>query len=268
MAVSWFTKIDGKVQGPFDGRRLKLLAQNGHLKPSDHVRKGEDGLWQTAKQVNGLFGSSATPTPWYSEADPPPPPQVNGLFGSSATPTAAVAVVPPSHGGQESAFNGLAVEAESPDQMAERRPRLTTIIALLALLVAVAALALPFIRDPLSKGVSGYDFSTPELAAKSITRIDMGRDIRAQMELVDLRRYGGGTPEEVYRTFEVNRVADFGDKKVVFVSFMRKGKKRKELHEFEKDLESKLWLPISFGLFEVKKSDEKLAKEMEAWILD
>ena len=40
------------------------------------------------------------------------------------------------------------------------------------------------------------------------------------MGLGDLRR--GGTPEEVYRTFEVNRVADVGDKKVVFISFMRK----------------------------------------------
>ena len=48
----------------------------------------------------------------------------------------------------------------------------------------------------------------------------MSQDIRARMGLGDLRR--GGTPEEVYRTFEVNRVADVGDKKVVFISFMRK----------------------------------------------
>ena len=62
MAVGWVTKIDGKVQGPFDGRGLKLLVQNGHLKPSNHVRKGEDGSWLTAERVTGLFGSTAIPT--------------------------------------------------------------------------------------------------------------------------------------------------------------------------------------------------------------
>lgn len=245
MAVSWFTKIDGKVQGPFDGRGLKLLAQNGHLnlKPSDQVRKGENGSWLTAKQVTGLFGPPTAPT--IAAVVPPTPPDLSG---------------------QELAFNGLAVDAGSPAPPNASRPRtarLATAISLLALLVAGAALALPFLRDPLGKGVSGYDFSTPELAAKSMTRIEMGRDIRAQMELGDLRR--GGTPEEVYRTFEINRVADFGDKKIVFVSFLRKGKKRRELLEFEKDLESKLWLPASLSVYDVKKTDEKLAKEMEAW---
>ena len=257
MAVNWFTKIDGKVQGPFDGRGLKLLAKNGHLKPSDHVRKGEGGSWLTAKQVTGLFGSSAAPTTAAPTSAAP----------TSAAPTTAAIPPPtePDHGGQEPVFKGLVIESHTPDPPTERRPRsaLATAISLLSLLVAVVALALPFLRDPLGKGVSGYDFSTPELAAKSITWINVGRDIRAHMELSDLHR--GGTPEEVYRTFEVNRIADVGDKKVVFVSYMRKGKKRKELLEIEKDLESKLWLPTSLRLYEVKKTDEKLAKEMEAW---
>ena len=60
-------------------------------------------------------------------------------------------------------------------------------------------------------------------------------------------------------------MADFGDKKIVFVSYMHKGAKRKRLSSFEKDLETKLWVPKHVSAYDVKKTNEQLAKEIEAW---
>jgi len=94
-------------------------------------------------------------------------------------------------------------------------------------------------------------------------QIETNQDVRAQYELARLKE--GGSPNEALRTYEISRVADFGDKKIVFTSYMHKGQKRKRLLSFEKDLESKLWIPTYVSVYDVRKTNEQLAKEMEAW---
>jgi hypothetical protein len=118
------------------------------------------------------------------------------------------------------------------------------------------------VRDPLGKGVGSYDFSTPEAGAKSVFQIEANQDIRAQLELERLKE---GNPKDTIRTLEINRVVDFEEKKVVFASYMHKGGKRRRLLGFEKDLESKLWIPVYVSPYKVMKTNEQLAKEMEAW---
>ena len=180
-------------------------------------------------------------SPWHAGQDAPPhaPPQINIESDWRARLGAA----------------GLLLQS--------RAPSAPLALSGLAVVLAFAALIVAFSRDPLGKGIKGYDFSTPEAAAKSMLLIDSNRDIRAHLDLEGLKE--DGNPKDAARTLEINRVADFGDKKVVFASYLQKGRKRKRLFGFEKDLESKLWVPAYVGAFEVRKTNEQLAKEMEAW---
>lgn len=55
----WFCRIDGKVDGPLTARRLMTMAAIGELLPTDEVRDGLGGSWQSAKSLQGLqFGST------------------------------------------------------------------------------------------------------------------------------------------------------------------------------------------------------------------
>jgi hypothetical protein len=137
------------------------------------------------------------------------------------------------------------------------------ILPCLSLVIAVAALGVALFRDPLGSGISSYDFSSPEAAAKSMVQIVKNRDFKAQLELVYFVE--GLSGEEMARTFEIHRTADFNDQKILFVSFTRKGKKIREIQSFEKDPETKLWLLKHVRESDVRKVNEQLAKEIEAW---
>ena len=124
----------------------------------------------------------------------------------------------------------------------------------------MVALLVSVLHDPMGKGIAGYDFSTPEAAAKSIMQIKANGDVRALLE-IDQTGMGGDS----VRTFDVNRVADFADKKALFVSYLQKGEKQKKVIWFEKDLESKRWLPKFVSSYDVEKTNEQLSKEIRAW---
>jgi hypothetical protein len=145
----------------------------------------------------------------------------------------------------------------------QRAPVLSLFTSLSALVVAVVALAIGVLRNPLGRGISSYDFTTPEAAAKSLVQIDKNQDFRARLELSELKE--GRSGEEMSRTFEIHKTADFNDKKILFVSYANKGKKIKKIDSFEKDPETKLWIPTYVSEIEVRKVNEQLAKEMSAW---
>ncbi len=73
MSAVWFASIDGVARGPFDASTIRSMAACGDLKPTDHLRRGEDGEWVAAANTKGLeFGS-----PWVPLAPPVlPAPQV------------------------------------------------------------------------------------------------------------------------------------------------------------------------------------------------
>lgn len=131
-----------------------------------------------------------------------------------------------------------------------------------ALLFAIVALIVAITRDPLGRGVSHYDFSTPEGATRSMVEIDFNSDIRARMELDRLQQ---GDPESVWQTFEVKKVAKFQDRKIVFVTYREAGRTRKRLFTFEREPSSKLWIPRYVSPYKVGDFDEQLGKEMRAW---
>lgn len=152
--------------------------------------------------------------------------------------------------------------AQPPHANHSRRLTLPLALSMLAIAIASGSLIYTVLRDPLGKGVSGYDLSTPEASAKASLQMEANSDIRAQLEIGRLK---GVDLDDAVRTLEINRTADFGDKKLVFVSFLDRGRKTKRVMAFEKDLESKLWLPTYVASYSVRSVDEQLAKDMEAW---
>ena len=53
--ADWYCKIGGKLYGPFDQARLRLMADEARLLPDDLLREGEDGDWFPAEEIENLF---------------------------------------------------------------------------------------------------------------------------------------------------------------------------------------------------------------------
>jgi hypothetical protein len=53
--AKWFYLIDGQSAGPIESAALKQLADSGHLKPEDKVRREDLTTWHGAESVKGLF---------------------------------------------------------------------------------------------------------------------------------------------------------------------------------------------------------------------
>ncbi|MHB0960110.1 MAG: DUF4339 domain-containing protein [Pirellulaceae bacterium] len=73
--MQYFVKISGEEKGPVTSRQLKALADKGHVKPTDHVRKADGKQWHLAQNVKGLFADSnsyAWPPEQLSYAPEPP----------------------------------------------------------------------------------------------------------------------------------------------------------------------------------------------------
>ncbi len=70
MSEKWYYTQSGQVHGPIPARELKRLAQSGELRPTDSVRRGDQGQWVRANKVRGLQWTAAS-----SDAKPQPEPQ-------------------------------------------------------------------------------------------------------------------------------------------------------------------------------------------------
>ncbi len=77
--ASWYCAIDGQQYGPLSTEELRDLAEQGRLRPTDHVRPTESEQWTKAAKVRGLFSATAKPR---AKTGPPP------IAGSKAPPVA------------------------------------------------------------------------------------------------------------------------------------------------------------------------------------
>lgn len=81
MAAEWYMRIGGAQLGPFSAAKLRQLTQERKIKRDTLVKKGEDGEWVRASDVNGLF-----------EVGPPvPPPITQEAVDREAAPRQAAA---------------------------------------------------------------------------------------------------------------------------------------------------------------------------------
>ena len=62
MSNSWYVLYNGKTVGPITSPQLKQLATNAKIDSETMVRLGEDGAWNRAAKVQGLFATSKSKT--------------------------------------------------------------------------------------------------------------------------------------------------------------------------------------------------------------
>lgn len=140
----------------------------------------------------------------------------------------------------------------------------STALSSLALIVSLAALARSFLHDPLGSGLSKYDLTSPKACLISELKIEQAQDVRAELQLAQLRR-GPKKIAERLKTLEVRKETEWNGKKILFISFEENGIKHYDVRGFEKDAESGLWMPSHVDAFTVGRDNRPLADQMEKW---
>jgi predicted Zn finger-like uncharacterized protein len=139
-------------------------------------------------------------------------------------------------------------------------------LAGLALVLSGVALGITLFRPhPLGAGLSKYDFSTPKAALRSQTEVQLNKDIRAELELMEIVE--GPKLKERLDTLEIVKEAQWGSKTILFISFKEDGEKKHQIASFEKHAKSGLWRRTYVGSYDTKLQQEnpQLAEQMRSW---
>ena len=106
--ADWYLKHGDKEYGPMDSNKLKQLAAQNKIRPTDYIRRGADGKWTLASHAKGLFNDAASNDPsapapinvqsgdtnvGISHPVPPFAPAPNPAF--TQTPNVQVPIAPP-----------------------------------------------------------------------------------------------------------------------------------------------------------------------------
>ncbi|MEK6239077.1 MAG: hypothetical protein N2C14_30545 [Planctomycetales bacterium] len=134
-------------------------------------------------------------------------------------------------------------------------------LSVAAILLATIAICIPFIYDPLGKGIAGYDFSTPRASLVSELEMEIRQDIRAQLDRQRMQR--DNRLEEMFETLKVHKESTHEDQRLLFVSFEKNGITMYDVRAFKKDADTGYWftkflLPSSID-------DSVLKKAIEEW---
>ena len=76
--ADWYLKHGDKEYGPMDSNKLKQLAAQNKIRPTDYIRRGADGKWTPASHAKGLFNDAAS-------NDPSAPSPINVQSGDANT---------------------------------------------------------------------------------------------------------------------------------------------------------------------------------------
>ena len=63
MSKQWYYEVMGSPVGPITSAELKACVLTRRILPETRIRLGEDGKWQTADHVKGLFDGAPPPAP-------------------------------------------------------------------------------------------------------------------------------------------------------------------------------------------------------------
>jgi hypothetical protein len=63
MSKQWYYEVMGSPVGPITSAELKMCVQTRRILPETRIRLGDDGKWQTADRIKGLFDAPAPPKP-------------------------------------------------------------------------------------------------------------------------------------------------------------------------------------------------------------
>ena len=206
--------------------------------------------------------ADATPT---AEAEQQPLPEPAPPAGADVERIPPASDLTPVTPAQEPAGNRPAPPAAAPRAKAPRNLVLLGSFALsaCALLLALVALGLHFLADPLGPGLARYDFTTPRAALVSQMQIQLRKDVRAARELQALTE--GGKLKEKLDTLEVHKEADWKGTRILFIAYQEDGIKRYGAAGFEKNARTGLWAPAPVPLESVREQHADLAKQIESW---
>lgn len=125
MAALWYCKIGDRQYGPLEADQLGTMAQKGKLTPHSLVRRGEDGRWVAASQVQGLrFSGSSLQLPKAKPLPPTPPPKPPTAPPVASIPV-ATAVAPAAATPVPAAAQPAAPAYDSADLVDDQEKRLS-----------------------------------------------------------------------------------------------------------------------------------------------
>lgn len=90
--ADWYLKHGDKEYGPMDSNKLKQLAAQNKIRPTDYIRRGADGKWTLASHAKGLFSETASNDP-----SAPSPINVHSGDANSGAPLPVPPVAPTSN---------------------------------------------------------------------------------------------------------------------------------------------------------------------------
>ncbi|MGD8453606.1 MAG: hypothetical protein PVJ57_17465 [Phycisphaerae bacterium] len=134
-------------------------------------------------------------------------------------------------------------------------------LSIVALACSVASLTWAVLHDPLGRGMSAYDFTTPENALRSGLECSINGDIRAGIELqqtVSMKR-----DAEQLRTLKIHKEANYRGTKILFISYEQDGIPRHGISSYEKDADSGLWFETYLSEYSI--DDDALEQVIKEW---
>jgi len=142
---------------------------------------------------------------------------------------------------------------------------LNIIFSVLSLILAIIALGLNLVFDPLGRGISSYDFSTPKAALESGVKIVNNQDIRALIQLGEVME-GKGRKEKL-KSIEIHRESEWRGKVILFISYLNNGIKTYEIQGFEKDARTGFWQFARVSRWDrgMKDDNPRLVDQIESW---
>ncbi len=88
MSKQWYYEVMGAPVGPITSAELKACVQTRRILPETRIRLGDDGKWQTADRIKGLFDAPPAPAKTAAAA---PKPVASPAPAARPEPTIAVA---------------------------------------------------------------------------------------------------------------------------------------------------------------------------------
>lgn len=145
-----------------------------------------------------------------------------------------------------------------------------SLLSVIALLIALLTAAYVIYRDPPWGRLAKYNFSTPEQALRSQTKMEANADILSLIEL-NIKREQKQLKEKL-NTLEVKRTAEFEGKTVLFIQYKMTDKNAKEPKEPTEHKEVVWYEKEENGYWQqtappraLQTGDPQLAKDINAW---
>lgn len=139
---------------------------------------------------------------------------------------------------------------------------LPLILSSVAVILAVTAIIIAFLRDSGGSGLDAYDFSTPEDSIFSVKQIILDKNWQALMELQAAKGAQLENIKEQASTLKVHKESSYKDKKILFVTYDKNGITEYNIETFEKDSEGR-WLPSYVYVNDIE--DATLKKAISEW---